>query len=94
LQRDHEAKDHLRLGSPLLGCAEVFPSALPVKQGGSSANNSSNKPAWHDQNSDSFRGSKSEPHLLIDIARCDQDLTWLLQGPDLMHRFQRIQKNR
>jgi len=94
VQRDHEARDHLRPGSPLLGCLEVSPSTLPVEHEGSSANNSSNKPAWYDQNSDSFRGSKSEPRLLLDIARCDQDLTWLLQGPDLMHRFQRIQKNR
>jgi len=93
-QRDHEVRDHLRPGSPIFGCPEAFLSIPSVEHGGSSANNSSNKPAWYDPDSDSFRDSKSEPHLLIDISRCDFDLTRSLQGSNLIHRFQRIQKNR
>ena len=94
VQRDYEARDDPRPVSPLLSCLEVSSSTLPVEQERSSAINSSYKPPWYDQSCDSFRGSKSEPRLLLDIARCEQDLTWSLQGPDLIHRFQRIQKNR
>ena len=42
----------------------------------------------------SFRSSKSHPHLLMDIMRCDVELTWLLQGHGINQRFSRIQMNR
>lgn len=42
----------------------------------------------------SFRSSKSHPHLLMDIARCDMELSWLLHGQGIHQRFDRIQMNR
>lgn len=30
----------------------------------------------------------------MDIARCDMELSWLLQGPGIIQRFGRIQMNR
>lgn len=89
-QRDDTTSHHVRPrgGSPLLGCPEAYLS-LPADHG-----TGTSKPAWYDPNSDSFRDSKSEPNLLLDIARCDAELTRLLHGPNIFQRFQRIQMNR
>lgn len=73
-----------------LGCPEMTFLTLPADQG----NNMSSKPAWYDPQSESFRSSKSHPHLLMDMARCDMELSWLLDGQGLHQRFNRIQMNR
>ncbi|KAI9553174.1 hypothetical protein GHT06_021068 [Daphnia sinensis] len=73
-----------------LGCPEMTFLTLPADQG----NNMSSRPAWYDPQSENFRSSKSHPHLLMDMARCDMELSWLLDGQGLHQRFNRIQMNR
>ncbi|XP_057381514.1 telomerase-binding protein EST1A-like isoform X2 [Daphnia carinata] len=73
-----------------LGCPEMTFLTLPADQG----NNMSSRPAWYDPQSENFRSSKSHPHLLMDIARCDMELAWLLHGQGIHQRFNRIQLNR
>jgi len=89
-QREGDAHSHPQQASP--GSGIVYPEmhpTLPVDNG-----TSTGKPSWYEPNSDSFRNNKCSPALLLDVVRCDVELSMLVNGEGIHDRFNRIRNSR